>query len=461
VRFADHRLILGMAFVLAAMPILFPSAVRAQVFIAARPVPGFAIGPLTLRASVAEGGGPVALDVLWSIVLPANRTASELAQDLYLLWPGEVRGEATPGKPDPVLARYVEERGFDIVGEGRLPLVALSLAEGTGGAAEQPVGSATYVIFVQSGGTLGLSPPASFIRIPWSSRIADRAWLMDLRMKVNGLVRPRQATWVERLVVGQRSVLTLTFDEVRDRPLFAMYFAHRDRVVPLADAPSELVANFAHSDHLKIDQVFPPTAIRRTSENLESTQVVSLFLDKSEGITPQHLSVEFGYFSSPQAWALVLIPAVFFVLGQAMGPVLGRAALRAGTLVAARVHVGRWNAAPRLRETGRIIDREILRRIVPGETTREAIIRLCGPPAEVSEELTSPGRQTIVYRGRRIAPSARRVFGWLSTVRHWEVERHEVRIALEAGVVRDVQALTRHYRLAGEERDDPVPQREL
>src|SRR5262249_28618140 len=140
VRFADHRLILGMACVLAAMPILFPSAVRAQVFIAARPVPGFAIGPLTLRASVAEGGGPVALDVLWSIVLPANRTASELAQDLYLLWPGEVRGEATPGKPDPVLARYVEERGFDIVGEGRLPLVALRLAEGTGGAGRGPGG---------------------------------------------------------------------------------------------------------------------------------------------------------------------------------------------------------------------------------------------------------------------------------------------------------------------------------
>jgi hypothetical protein len=197
--------------------------------------------------------------------------------------------------------------------------------------------------------------------------------------------------------------------------------------------------------------VFPPTAIRRISDNLESTEVVSLFLDKSEGITPQHLSVQFGYFTPVQAWALVLIPALFFVLGQAMGPVLGRAALRGGTWLAARVHVGRWDGAPRRRETGQIVGREVLQRIVPGETTREDVLRWCGAPLEESEELTSPGRQTLVYRGRRVVPSARRIFGWLSAVRHWEVERHEVRIAIEHDVVRDVQARTRHYRLTADE----------
>jgi len=431
-----------------------PPAARAQLFIASRPDPGFTIGPLTVRASVTESAAPVSLDVLWSIVLPPNRGAADVAQDLYVLWPGQVHGEGTSEKADRALIGYVEERGFEVIGEGRLPLVALSLSESGDGAREEPQpGGAPYVTFVQTGGALGLSAPATFIRIPWTPRLADRAWQMDLRMKVDGLIKPRKATWAEHLLVGGRYTFTMSFNEVRDRPLFAMYFAHRDRVVRLADAPSELVVNFAHSDRLKIDQVFPPTSIRRLSENLETTEVVSLFLDKSEGITPQHLAVQFGYFSDVQAWALVLVPALFFVLGQAMGPVIGRAAVRAGSFVAARVHVGGWNGAPRRRETGTVVAREVLERITPGETTREDVVRWCGAPVEEYEEFTSPARQTLVYRGRRLVPSARRIIGWLSAVRHWEVERHEVKITLERDVVRDVQATTRHYRLTAEEPD--------
>jgi hypothetical protein len=396
----------------------------------------------------------VSVDLLWSIVLPPNRSAADVAQDLYVLWPGQVQDDAAAGRADRALIGYVEERGFEVIGEGRLPLVAQSLSEGGGGAREEPQpGGAPYVTFVQAGGALGLSPPATFIRIPWTPRLADRAWLMDLRMKVGGLVKPRKATWAERLLLGGRHTFTMSFNEVRDRPLFAMYFAHRDRVVRLADAPSELVVNFAHADRLKIDQVFPPTSIRRLSENLESTEVVSLFLEKSEGITPQHLAVQFGYFSDMQAWALVLVPALFFVLGQAMGPVIGRAAVRAGGLVAARVHVGGWDGAPRRRETGTIVPREVLEKIVPAETTREDVVRRCGAPVEEYEEFASPARRTLVYRGRRLVPSARRIFGWLSAVRHWEVERQEVRITLERDLVRDVQATTRHYRLTAEEPD--------
>jgi len=429
-----------------------PAPGGAQLFIASREDPGFTIGPLTLRASVAEGTGPVTVDVLWSIVLPPGRSAAAAAQDMYVLWPGEMVGDATPGAPDPALGRYVEAQGFSVTAEGRLPLVAESLSEGGQGPREemQP-GGAPYVTFVQTGGALGLSPPATFIRIPWTPRLADRAWLMNLRLKVNGLVKPRKSTWAERLIVGGRYVLTMSWDEVRDRPLFAMYFAHRDRVVPLADAPAELVANFAHSDRLKIDQVFPPTSIRRISENLESTEVVSLFLDKSDGITPQHLSVQFGYFSSVQAWALVLVPALFFILGQAMGPLIGRTALRIASFVAARVQVSGWNTAPPRRETGRIVPRAALAELVPGRSTRQDVVRLCGAPIEEHEEFAAPMRQTLVYRGRRLVPAARRIFGWLSAVRHWEVERQEVKIVLEHDVVGDVAASTRHYRLTADE----------
>jgi hypothetical protein len=429
-----------------------PVPASAQLFIASRPEPGFTIGPLTLRANVTAETGPVTVDVLWSVVLPPGRSAASAAQDVYLLWPGEVTAEPASEKADPALTRYVEEQGFDVIGEGRLPLIAQSLSEGGQGPKEEvQAGGAPYVTFVQTGGALGLSPPATFIRIPWTPRLADRAWLMDLRLRVNGLVKPRKSTWAERLIVGGRYVLTMSWNEVRERPLFAMYFAHRDRVVPLADAPSELVVNFTNSDRLKIDQVFPPTSIRRISENLESTEVVSLFLDKSDGITPQNVSVQFGYFSSVQAWALVLVPAMFFILGQAMGPLIGRTAVRAGTFLFARVRVGGWNTSPRQRETGRILPREVLAKLVPGRSTRQDVIELCGAPSEQHEEFAAPGRQILVYRGRRLVPSARRIFGWFSAVHHWEVERQEVKITLDHDMVGDVQAATRHYRLTADE----------
>ena len=46
---------------------------------------------------------------------------------------------------------------------------------------------------------------------------------------------------------------------------------------------------------------------------------------------------------------------------------------------------------------------------------------------------------------------AHRIFGWLSTVRRWDVERHEVRIELDGDLVRDVQAEVRRFRLGAEE----------
>ena len=94
--------------------------------------------------------------------------------------------------------------------------------------------------------------------------------------------------------------------------------------------------------------------------------MVSLFLDASEGIVPQHLSVQFGYFSRAQAAALFVVPTLFLALGYAIGPVLGRLAAHVGVLAAARLHVGRWNAAPRQRSSGVLLSRETLARIVPG-----------------------------------------------------------------------------------------------
>jgi hypothetical protein len=93
-----------------------------------------------------------------------------------------------------------------------------------------------------------------------------------------------------------------------------------------------------------------------------------------------------------------------------------------------------------------ILARERLGEIVPGETTHDEVLRLCGPPAEEREDLAAPARTTLVYRGRREVPHRRWTVGWLATVSHWDVEHHEVEVALEAGRVRDVATRVRRTR---------------
>jgi hypothetical protein len=426
--------------------LLAPVPAQAQLFLASRPKPPFTVGPLMVRATVREEPGPVPVVVTWSLLLSPDRQAADVAQDIFLLWPGEVRNDAPAQKPDAALARYVTEQGFDVIGEGRVELLARGLADGT--TEVQPAG-APFVTFVQTG-ALGLSPPATFIRIPWTPRITDRSWLMELTLHVAGLVKPQKLGWVETLIRGGPSRVAIGFNEVRDRPLFPMYLAHRDRVVGLADAPAELVVQFPQSDRLKIDEVYPPTSIRRLSETLDSTQVVSLFLDRGDGITPQQLAVQFGYFSRTQTVLLVAAPLLIFALGQAMGPLLGRGLVRLADVVAARVQLGAWRDG-RDPRAGVILPREVLERIVPGKTTRDEVLRLCGTEVERQDQFPGSGYTTLIYRGRRLLPESRRIFGWLSTVRHWDVERHEVRIEIERDTVRDVRADIRRYRLGPEE----------
>jgi hypothetical protein len=295
---------------------------------------------------------------------------------------------------------------------------------------------------VQANG-LGLTEPASYIRIPWTGRLANRLWLVDLRMRVTGLIKPRNAQWIETLFWGPRHRLAIGFHDVRQRAIFPMYFEHRDRVIRLADSPSELVVNFAEADHLKIDEIFPGSSSKRRSESLDNTEVVSLFLEKSEGIAPQSLTVQFGYFTGLQSWTPVLIPLLFFVLGNVAGPLVGRVAIWGAGWLAARVQLRRGTADPLARDSGVVLAREVLSRIVPGETTYEEVVRLCGPYAEHDEDLADPQHRTLTYRGRRAVPRWRRTFWWFATVSRWDVEDHEVRIHLEGDRVRDVQARVR------------------
>jgi len=327
-----------------------------------------------------------------------------------------------------------------------LPLLAKSLYRIGEELPPEPIrNGAPFVTFVRQGGPLGLTTPVTYVRIPWTPLLANRTWQMNLRMELTDLMKRRKATWIEDLFWGPQHTISLTFNDVRPRALFPVYFERRDRVVRLADDPSQLLVNLMDADHLKIYEFYPGSARRRLSETLDSTEEITLFLDSSEGISPQVLTVQFGYFRGMRSWAPVLIPIAFFALGNLAMPIFMMLVRRVSAAVKGRVQFGPASAD---RETGVVLSRETLARIVPGQTTYEQVLRTCGPDAEEHEQLTTPGRRTLIYRGRRVVPQGRRRLGWLATVRRWSIEQHEVEITLERDVVTDVQARVRRSPLA-------------
>lgn len=425
-----------------------PCSAHAQLFLASRPNPPFSIGPLFVRASVTPQLGTVPIDLYWSLEFPPGRRSGSAGADLYLLWPDAITGEAKTEKPDPELARSIEAHGFSITGAGRLRLLAQSVGQMGKNQRREPVGGgAPFVTFVRQGGPLGVTAPATYIRIPWTSRLADREWLMHLQLIAPNPIKPIRASWIETLVGGQRHVLSISFNEMRGRALFPLYLENRDRVVHLAEEPAQLLVTFSNADRLKINEISPPSASRHPSEGRENTEIVSLFLDQSEGITPQVLTVQFGYFSRIQAWGPILLPTLFFVLGNLAAVFVRTAGDRLKKRFAGRVLFGPARQHRRDRETGAILSRETLERISPGVTTYEQVLELCGPDLEQVEKLPLSERRTLVYRGQRVVPQRWRTFGWLTTVRGWSVEHHEVEIELEHDVVRDVRAHVRRTRL--------------
>jgi hypothetical protein len=296
-------------------------------------------------------------------------------------------------------------------------------------------------------GAFGLTAPATYIRIPWTPKLANRAWLIDLRMSLPGIIKPRKANWVERVFQGSRHTMSVGYNDVRARALFPIYFELRDRVVGLGQAPAELMINFADSDHLKIDQIFPQSSTRSLSESVESTEVVSFFLEKTQGLAPQQLTVQFGYLSGLQPFTPIVISLAFFVLGNLLGPLPWRVLTSVRRVIKARIHVGMPGDRPHGRQTGIILSSDTLARIVPGETTYDDIVRICGPDAERLEQLAAPGHRTLIYRGRRVVPQRKHTYGWLATVSHWDLEDHMAQIDLDGNRVRDVQAHVRRSRV--------------
>ena len=118
---------------------------------------------------------------------------------------------------------------------------------------------------------------------------------------------------------------------------------------------------------------------------------------------------------------------------------------------AGRVLFGGMKESPKARTTGVVVDADTLRKIVPGRTTHEEVLRLLGSQVEELSRLTVPDQKALVYRGRRLVPSRRRALGFLATIEHWDAEDHEVTIDLERDVVRDLQVRVRRSRVSAPE----------
>jgi hypothetical protein len=134
-----------------------------------------------------------------------------------------------------------------------------------------------------------------------------------------------------------------------------------------------------------------------------------------------------------------------------VGPALARVGGFLGGRLVANVRLGGWNRVPPGRETGTIVPPEVVSQIIPGKTTLAEVLALCGPDPEQHDRFAPEQRRTLIYRGKRTRPAARRVFGWFFTVRHVEVEEHVVTIELDGDRVRDVQADVRRSRRPADE----------
>ncbi len=426
--------VLIVAVVLVAGLAAAPSGAGAQVFLASRPHPGLAVTPLFIVANLASDAADVPVEVMFSLMIPPDRSALDLEQDLYLLWPGEVVATDPRGGIElpPVVAAQVK-----VIARGRLRLQAQRHYESPADTEVLATG-APFVSVVRTGGPMGLSPAATYIRIPWSPRLVNQAWLMSVHLTAKALVKPKPSTWLGRTVSGSRSTLALGFNDVGSPAMFSMYYWQRDNVLPVT-SPARLVVSFAQADRLAVDQMFPPAARREPSPSLPTTDLVSLFLTPADGLTPQVLRVEFGYFSRLQSWGPVLIPALFFALGNAAGALMRGFAEQLYRRLGGWLQFGRQRASASGLDTGTVIPRDRLAAIVPGETTHEEVRRLCGPEVEEREDLALPRRKTLVYRGRRDVPHRRWAWSWLAAVSYWDVERHEVEITVEDGVVQNLQ----------------------
>jgi len=422
----------------AALVALSATDVSAQVFVSATPRPDIAIGPLFVAATApSDFAAPVNVSVTWNLV--QRRENPPYEQTLGLLWPSEIAAATTAGPVDPALVNYVESRGFTSTGSGRLMLRTRNQSQlGLGTPAEDLAVGASYVSFVRRD-----APPQSgtgaLIWIPPTPHLGDQRWVLNLTFPVRGMIAPKPATWLEDVFWGRRNALALSWGDVGSITFYPLYHEHRDRIVPLAREYSRLIVNFPDADHLRIEAIEPSGAVRRGSRLRAGTETVSVPLNTVDA-APQTLTVQYAYYRGVFAWRPVLISLGLLVLGNLAGLVMISG--RLSSLVRARLRVAGGNNT----RAGLALTQERLAEIKPGQSTYDDVVRICGQPDEQHHRLADGARRTLVYRDTRRSPKRGLHVGWLTTVRHWDIERYEVDIELDGARVHDVVIHVRRSR---------------
>jgi hypothetical protein len=413
----------GPLIALLALTGFLPPTASAQVLLASEPHPDFTVGPLFVIATVRPDRA-VTVNLSFSLTPRPGASRGAMEQDLFLLWPAEVAEATAPGPADPALGRSLSAK-FVVLNSGRLLLRSRDRTlVGTGQLGEVLPQVASYVTVTRAGSLAGQISPVSYIKIPWTPRLADPLTVTTLVLPLRGLVTPKPASWVAETFWGRRWILTVGFGDLGSpvMPLYSIYFEHRDRVVHLAREFSQIIASFDDSDHLIIDQVEPGSATRRPSRIRAGSELVSLAVNPAEGIAPQNLKVQFTYFAGRIAWRPILVSLLLLLLGNIAGAIMfGREMFG---LVRARRRARR--AAGRLRAEWLTGDAQAATLL--GSATYDDVVARWGPPDEDRERLSTPGRRTIVYRAQRNG------------------QAHEVAIEIADGRVTEIER--RVYRLA-------------
>ncbi len=398
-----------------------PAPGHAQVFLASRPHPDFTIGPLFVVASVSPGVAHVTVNLSWSLTT-GPVTSKDIGQDLYLLWPAEVLESTAPGPAEPQLVREVERRGLSVVSSGRLLLRTRDRMQlGTAALGEPLSVSPSYVNFTRPGTQAGV---VTYIKIPWTPALADQLSIVTLVLPLRGLVVPKAGTWLEDLFWGGRQVITTGFGDLGPPVLglFALYYERRDHIVHLARDYSLVIANFGDSDHLKIEEISPPTAVRRQSRVRAGGEVVALTLLPSQDVATQSLRVQYHYFGGRINWRPIVISALILLVTNFAGVLMF--SLEINRRVRRRRRARRRFVAAATSADGGVPSRESLINLIPAGTRYDEVVARLGRPDEEHERVTPPGRRTIIYRAANGS------------------EQNEVAIELQDDRVREVTCVT-------------------
>jgi len=374
-----------------------PTVTDAQVFLASEPNPRFLIGPLFVAASVSPGLGPVMVNVSWSLTSRPGRQPAPVDQDLYLLWPAEIAEPTLPGAADPEVVREIEGRGFVVAGSGRLMLRTRDRMQVGTAALGEPIDvSASYVSFSRTGSQSGA---VTYIKIPWTRKLVDPLSLVALALPLRGLIVPKTAPWIDELFWGRRLILTAGFGDLGPPSLglFALYYERRDRIVHLAREYSLVIANFGDSDHLKIEEISPASAVRRQSRVRAGNEVVALALLPAEDVTAQSLRVQFHYFSGRINWRPVVVSVILILVTNFAGVlILSKDVSRR---IRRRIRARRRFAAVPGPPNGAAPSRDTVGALIPAGTSYADVVGRLGEPDEERERVTPPGRRTMIYRG--------------------------------------------------------------